>query len=118
MMLISAMILFADDRPSIKKITINNQQGYFINQQYYREILKMDKEILSLKSQITILEQNNLMLNNLNISMKKQIDSYLAQEKKSKIMNNVFIGAVSLDILSIFGCIGEGVAIYYLSQKK
>lgn len=78
----------------------------------------MDKEILSLKSQITILEQNNMMLNNLNISMKKQIDAYLKQEKNLKISNGIMIGSISFNVITTLACIGEGIIIYNLNLKK
>ena len=103
--------LFCEE-PKIQKITINNQNGYFINHAYYQEILRMDNECLSLRAQIIILEQNNLMLQGLNDQMKIQIDSYLKQNKQLLTKNNLLLASGITNIVLLLGCLAEGLIIY------
>jgi hypothetical protein len=105
------------EKPSIKKITLNGKECYIINHSYYLEILKMHNEQLSLKQQIALLELNNENLVKLNIQLKTQVDQYLKQQQTIKIKDYVLIGSISVNVVSILGCIGLGVMSYYIWKR-
>lgn len=105
----------------IKKVTLNNVEGYFIAQEYYQEILLIENENNYLKQltknneiEIKLLKEENELLTEMNIALKLQLADYNKLYKTNKVLTITTAAGISISIAELLILMG---GIYFFFQK-
>lgn len=114
LLLIPLTTIFTNEFNSdeIRKITNNNQEGYFISIEYWQEIRLIINDYRFLQEKYKLLQANYNLLNGINIELEAQIKKDMIYKRGSTIKNIILATLAGIALLSIGVAICVGVIKY------